>query len=224
MPTPPPSDPAPPAPDPGAPPGAGTAARLTRILDFLLFVDRFKSICRRSYLADGSRAETDAEHCWHMAMYAMLLHREIGFEADLGRTLCLIAAHDLVEIHAGDTYAYDDAGLTTQAAREREAAELLFARLPDDLGRHLHALWREFEDGRTPEARFARALDRLQAFGQGVAAGGRAWQENAVARDRTRLRMQEALDADPAIRELVETLYRRADEAGMWLAVPEAAP
>ncbi len=190
--------------------------RLARILDFLLFVDRFKAIERVGYLADNSRRETDSDHAWHMALYAVLLHGEIGFEADLAHTLCLVLVHDLVEIHAGDTYAYDDAGRAGQAAREAAAAERLFARLPDDLRERVHGWWQEFEAGQTPEARFARALDRLQAFGQSVLSGGRAWRENNVSRAQTQERMRPALDVDPALRALVEHLYARADSANMW--------
>jgi len=194
----------------------GLSPRLARILDFLLYVDRFKAIERVGYLADNSRRETDSDHAWHMALYAVLLHGEIGFEADLAHALCLVLVHDLVEIHAGDTYAYDDAGRAGQAAREAEAADRLFARLPDDLRDRVHGWGRGFEDGTTPEARFARALDRLQAFGQSVLSGGRAWRENDVSRAQTRERMQPALDADPAIRALVEHLYARAEAADMW--------
>src|SRR3954468_23381577 len=126
--------------------------RLKRILDFLLLTDRFKTIERKGYIADGSRRENDAEHTWHMGLFALLLHKELGFDVDLGRVLTLVLVHDLVEIHAGDTYAYDDAASTGQAEREIAAAELLFANLPDDLGASLHAWWQEFEAGETPEA------------------------------------------------------------------------
>jgi putative hydrolase of HD superfamily len=190
--------------------------RLAAILDFLMEIDRFKQVERGGYLADGSRRETDSDHAWHLAVYAILLHGEIGFETDLGRVLCLAAVHDLVEIYAGDTYAYDDAALADQAAREDAAAARLFGRLPDDLRDRVEGYWREFEAGQTPEARFARALDRLQAFAQSVLAGGRAWREHGVPRERTRARMAEALAADPAIARLVEALYDRADAGGYW--------
>lgn len=192
--------------------------RLAAILDFLMLIDRFKQIERRAYLADCSRRETDSDHCWHLAMYAILLHGEIGFDTDLGRVLCLVAVHDLVEIYAGDTYVYDDAGVADQAAREDAAAAKLFGQLPEDLRQRVDGWWREFEAGVTPEARFARALDRLQAFAQSVLAGGAAWREHGVERDKTMVRMREALDADPAVRALVEALYVRADEAGFWPA------
>src|SRR3546814_21040975 len=107
--------------------------RLEQIHDFLIFADRFKHIVRQNYLTDGSRRENDAEHTWHMALYALLLKDEIGFEVDIGRTLALILVHDLVEIHAGDTFAYDDVARTNQEARAQAAAERLFGMLPPDL-------------------------------------------------------------------------------------------
>ncbi len=146
--------------------------RLSHILDFLLLTDRFKTIERKGYIADGSRRETDAEHTWHMGLFALLLHKELGFDVDLGHVLTLVLIHDLVEIHAGDTYAYDDAGCAGQAEREAEAARKLFAELPADLGASLHDWWREFEEGATPEARFAKAIDRLQGFSQNYNSGG----------------------------------------------------
>jgi putative hydrolase of HD superfamily len=190
--------------------------RLERILDFLLLIDRFKTIERKGYIADGSRRETDAEHTWHMGLFALLLHKELGFEVDLGHTLTLILVHDLVEIHAGDTYAYDDAGLIGQAEREIAAAERLFADLPADLSANLHAWWREFEAGETPEARFAKAIDRMQGFAQNYNSKGLAWRENGIARERTRQRTDFPIAVDPALKSVIETLYRRADEERLW--------
>lgn len=189
--------------------------RLTQILDFLLYCDRFKQIERRNLLADASRRETDAEHAWHLALYALLLHGELGFEADLGQTLALIAVHDLVEILAGDTFAYDEAGVAGQAEREEAAAAELFGRLPDDLRDRVEGWWREFEAGQTPEARFARALDRLQPFALNVASGGFAWREHKVTRAQTERRVAETRSADPALAALVDHLYARADAAGL---------
>jgi len=194
--------------------------RLKRILDFLLLTDRFKTIERKGYIADGSRRENDAEHTWHMGLFALLLHKELGFDVDLGRVLTLVLVHDLVEIHAGDTYAYDDAACTGQAEREIAAAELLFADLPDDLGTSLHAWWREFEAGETPDARFAKAIDRLQGFAQNYNSGGRAWRENEISRERTHQRTALPMALDPALKAIVEELYSRADTENLW---PEKA-
>jgi putative hydrolase of HD superfamily len=194
--------------------------RLKRILDFLLLTDRFKTIERKGYIADGSRRENDAEHTWHMGLFALLLHKELGFDVDLGRVLTLILVHDLVEIHAGDTYAYDDVGCAGQAEREIAAAERLFAELPADLGASLHDWWREFEAGETPEARLAKAVDRLQGFAQNYNSGGRAWRENGISRERTYQRTSLPMAVDPALKVLVEELYSRADTEKLW---PETA-
>jgi putative hydrolase of HD superfamily len=191
--------------------------RLTRILDFLLLIDRFKTVERRGYVGpDAVRRETDAEHTWHMAMFALLLHGEVGFEADLGHTLCLVLVHDLVEIHAGDTYAYDDAGREGQEEREQDAARRLFGTLPPDLGNRLNGWWREFEEGKTAEARLAKAVDRLQGFAQNFLSGGRAWRENGIARERTRQRTDLPRATDPALARIVDEIYARADRAGLW--------
>ena len=190
--------------------------RLSHILDFLLLTDRFKTIERKGYIADGSRRETDAEHTWHMGLFALLLHKELGFEVDLGHVLTLVLIHDLVEIHAGDTYAYDDAGCAGQAEREAEAARKLFTELPADLGAGLHDWWREFEEGATPEARFAKAIDRLQGFSQNYNSGGRAWRENGISRERTYQRTALPISVDPSLRAIVEELYDRADAEKLW--------
>jgi len=190
--------------------------RLSHILDFLLLTDSFKTIERKGYIADGSRRETDAQHTWHMGLFALLLHKELGFEVDLGRVLTLILVHDLVEIHAGDTYAYDDAACVGQVEREIAAAERLFAELPADLGAKLHGWWREFEAGVTPEARFAKAVGRRQGFAQNYNSGGRAWRENGISRDRTYQRTALPISVDPALKAIVEELYSRADDEKLW--------
>lgn len=137
--------------------------RAQQILDFLEFADRFKFVERRGYLSGGTRRENDAEHTWHMALVALLLHGELENRADvdLGRVLSMILVHDLVEIEAGDTYAYDDAAIAGQQEREQAAADKIFGMLPDDLGGRLRALWDEFEARETPEARFAKACRQL---------------------------------------------------------------
>ncbi len=207
--------------DTASPPAAAIPSdRLAQIQEFLLVCDQFKQVVRQNTLADGSRRETDAEHTWHMALYALLLKDEIGFEVDIAHVLSLVLTHDLVEIHAGDTFAYDDVGRQDQAAREAEAAVKLFGLLPPDLRDKVHGWWTEFEAGETPEARYARALDRLQAFAQNVASGGKSWHEHGVTRARTFSRMQEVLDSDPTLRLMLERLYGRADREGSWVLEP----
>ncbi|MCA1941015.1 MAG: HD domain-containing protein [Caenispirillum bisanense] len=196
----------------------GAPDRLQRILDFLEFADRFKFVERRGYLTGGERRENDAEHCWHMALVAMVLHGELEDPAsvDLGKALRLILVHDLVEIEAGDTYAYDDAAIEGQEEREQRAADRIFGLLPDDLGAELRALWEEFEARETPEARFAKACDNFQGFMQNVISGGRAWRENGVGREDTRRRTDFPRTVDPAFDALLGRLYARTDREGSF--------
>lgn len=196
----------------------GAPDRLQRILDFLEFADRFKFVERRGYLTGGERRENDAEHCWHMALVAMVLHGELEDPAsvDLGKALRLILVHDLVEIEAGDTYAYDDAAIEGQEEREQRAADRIFGLLPDDLGAEMRDLWEEFEARETPEARFAKACDNFQGFMQNVISGGRAWRENGVGREDTRRRTDFPRSVDPAFDALLSRLYARTDREGSF--------
>src|SRR5689334_7325540 len=148
-------------------------ARLARQIEFLAEADKLKTIVRRTPLADGSRLENSAEHSWHVALAAITLG-EYAAGVDLLRVLELIAVHDLVEIDAGDTFAYDPDGRVhvTKAERERAAADRLFGLLPADQASRLRQRWEEFEANETAAARYANALDRLQALLQNMAAGG----------------------------------------------------
>ncbi|MGH2811821.1 MAG: HD domain-containing protein [Actinomycetota bacterium] len=190
--------------------------RIERILGFLETLDRFKSVYRAAYLTDGSRNESDAEHSWHLAMYALLLHEGTGLEVDLGRTLELILVHDLVEIYAGDTPLHGLEGHEDKQARESAAADRLFATLPTDVERAIRERWQEFENGESPEARFAGALDRLQAFAQNVFTAGRVWRHYRVTEDVSRSRNERAMNLDPSLREIFEALYERAARDRMW--------
>jgi len=192
--------------------------RADTLLGFLALADRLKTVERRGrvVLPDGStRRETSAEHCWHLALMAVLLQRDLGFEVDLARVLTMIALHDLVEIEAGDTFAYDAAGRATQAVREEAAAEIVFGALPPDLGPPMRALWEEFEAGVTPEARVAMACDRTQGFLQNVLSNGEAWRAHGVTRAETGPRMDPARAVDPVFEALISALYARADAGGM---------
>jgi putative hydrolase of HD superfamily len=195
------------------------ADRTAALIDFLALADRLKHIERRGETAnpDGtSRRENSAEHCWNVALVALLLHGEMPEpRPDLGHTLAMIAAHDLVEIEAGDTFAYDEAHLLTQAAREKAAADIVFGTLPPDLGTKLRGLWEEFEDGETPEARFAMACDRAQGFLQGVIGTGH-WRHADIAEAATHGRMAPARAVAPAFEALIATLYDRARAGRMF--------
>src|SRR5204863_9611129 len=136
--------------------------RLARQLAFLVEADKLKSILRRTPLVDASRLENSAEHSWHLALTAVLMREHVPFAFDLPRVLEMLTVHDLVEIDAGDTFAYDAAGQLTKAERELDAAERIFGLLPSDQAARLRALWEEFEAQQTPESQFATAMDRLQ--------------------------------------------------------------
>lgn len=196
------------------------ASRVEAYLDFLALADRLKHVERRGLTRrpDGTeRPETVAEHCWTLALLAILMHEEVRFPVDLARALCMVAVHDLVEIEAGDTFAFDLAGLATQAERERAAADLVFATLPPDMGARLRGLWEEFEAGETAEARFAMACDRTGGFLQQVLTDGRGWIEAGVTREASKRRMDPARHVDPAFDDLLRALYERA-HAGRMLA------
>lgn len=196
-----------------------TEDRIAAILDFLALADRLKHVLRRGctlHPGDGSlRRENSAEHCWNVALLAVLLHGEMPDPPDLGHALAMIAAHDLVEVEAGDTFAYDEAHILTQAERERAAADIVFGALPPDLGVRLRALWEEFEAGETPEARFAMACDRAQGFLQGVI-GGQHWRDAGVTEPQTHGRMAPARAVAPAFEAFIEAMYVRARAGRMF--------
>ncbi len=172
-------------------PGATLAAlagdsQLADRIRFVVELDRLKQVLRRTVVTDGTRRENTAEHSWHVAMMALVLADTADEPVDPMRVARLLLVHDIVEIDAGDTFVYDTDGQKTKAARERAAAERLFGLLPDGQGDELRACWFEFEDGTTAEARFARALDRLQPLLLNHASAGQAWREHGITADQVR--------------------------------------
>lgn len=155
-------------------------SRLSRQFEFILEADREKSILRRTLHSDGKTPENDAEHAWHMALMCVLLSEYSNEEIDVLRTISMVLIHDIVEIDAGDTYAYDAKGALTQRAREEKAADRLYGILPPDQGEKLRALWEEFEEGKTPEAKFARTLDCVQPLMLNSATNGKTWVQNGI--------------------------------------------
>lgn len=155
-------------------------SRIDRQMDFIREIDREKEIVRQTYLADGSRKEDDAEHAWHMAVMTALLAEYANEKIDVGHTILMLLIHDLVEIDAGDTYAYDESGKKSQRERELRAADRIFGLLPDDQAKAMRALWDEFEARKTPEARFARTMDNMQPMMLNDASHGKSWDEHGV--------------------------------------------
>ncbi len=154
--------------------------RLDAQFAFLKEVDREKEIERQTYLADASRKEDDAEHAWHMALMTLLLAEDANEDLDVLRTISLLLVHDLVEIDAGDTYAYDEAGNATKRDREVAAADRIFGLLPEDQAAELRGLWDEFEAWETPEAKFAHTMDNIQPLLLNDASDGKSWVEHGV--------------------------------------------
>ncbi len=154
--------------------------RLRKQMEFSLEIDKEKSIARQNYTADGSRRENDTEHAWHMAVMALILSEYANEPVDLLKTVSMILIHDLVEIDAGDTYAYDEDGKLTQRQRELAAAERIFNILPEDQALRFRELWDEFEERQTPESKFARTLDNIQPAMLNAASGGISWKEHSV--------------------------------------------
>ena len=183
--------------------------RLARQIAFIVEADKLKAVLRRNPLTDGSRLENSAEHCWHLALTAMALVEYAPPGVDLLRVLELIAVHDLVEIDAGDTFAYDVAGHDTKLERERLAAERVFGLLPDDQAREFRARWDEFEANATTEARYANALDRLQPLLQNMQADGGSWRAHCVTRSAVLRRMAPIEGALPQVWSFVLDVIER---------------
>lgn len=154
--------------------------RLKQQLDFILEIDKEKNILRQTHLSGHGRRENDAEHAWHMAIMAYLLKDYANEPVDIAKVMIMCLIHDIVEIDAGDTYAYDTEGLKTQKAREDAAKERIFSLLPEDQKKELTALFDEFENYRTPESKFAHSLDNLQPLLLNNSNGGGDWREHQV--------------------------------------------
>ena len=154
--------------------------RLDKIFSFILEADKEKFIKRQTYLTDGETKEDDAQHAWHLALMTILLADYSNASIDVLKTVKMVLIHDLVEIDAGDTYAFDKKSKATERLREGIAAKRLFGILPDDLGDELFDLWVEFCEGETAEAEFARAMDNIQPTMLNAASSGKSWDEHDV--------------------------------------------
>ena len=156
--------------------------RFQKQIDFILEADKEKNIFRQTHLSGHVRRENDAEHAWHMAIMIYLLREYANEEIDVAKAMMMALIHDIVEIDAGDTYAYDTVGLETQKDREEKAAERIFGMLPEDQKTELKSLFEEFEAYETPEAKFARAMDNFQPLLLNDSNNGGDWKEHGVCR------------------------------------------
>lgn len=162
----------------------GERGRLARQIAFVLEIDKAKRVLRRTRILDGSRRENDAEHSWHLAVMALLLSEYADHSVDVAKVIKMALVHDIVEIDAGDTFAYDAPGFEDKEEREQRAADRIFGLLPEDQRDELRSLWEEFEARQTPEAKFAAALDRLQPILHNYFTNGSTWREYGITRDR----------------------------------------
>ena len=192
----------------------GIEPRLERQLAFIQELDRLKGVLRQTRVLDGARQENSAEHSWHLALCAMTLAEYAPPGTDLLRVLRMVLVHDVVEIDAGDAFAYDASVNVGKEERERLAAERIFGLLPSELGDDLRALWMEFEEGATSDARFAVALDRLQPLLLNFNGQGGSWRHHAVSHDRVMIRMAPIRHGAPALWPVVERLLDEAVTRG----------
>ena len=189
---------------------------LDKILAFIVELDKVKTIYRQTYILGEDRPENDAEHSWHMAMMVPLLSRYSNEPIDEGRTVKICLAHDLVEIYAGDTYCYDPKAGEDKEERERAAAEKLFSMLDEPLKSEIYSLWTEFEDGKTPEAKFAAAMDRLQPLLLNMERNGRSWIQNGVHFSQAEKRMAKIKDGSEILHKAAIDKISYAKSRG-WL-------
>lgn len=190
--------------------------RLRKQLDFMIELDKMKNLYRQTYVLHEDRKENDAEHSWHLAILAMLLSEYSDEPVDVLRVIKMVLVHDVVEIDAGDTYCYDSEGYKSKAEREEKAAQRIFGLLPDDQREEFYAMWREFEDSETADARFAAVLDRLQPLTLNYTKGGISWQEHGIRREQVLARNTEYFDVSDKIAEAIKEMIDDASDRG-WL-------
>jgi putative hydrolase of HD superfamily len=184
-------------------------------IEFILEVDKLKKIMRQTMLMDRSRQENSAEHSWHIALIVLVLSEYV--EADnlnLLRVIKLLLTHDLVEIDAGDTYCYDESGIQDQKERETRAADRIFNILPEDQAKSFRGLWDEYEDRKTPESRFANALDRFQPLLHNYFTQGHSWRQHGIQKKQVLSRMQPVEEGAPALWDYVTALIDDAVAKG----------
>jgi putative hydrolases of HD superfamily len=195
--------------------------RLDRQMRFVTEIDKLKGVLRQTMLAGPGRRENSAEHSWHLAVMAVTLAEHAPPGTDIGRVTAMVLLHDLVEIDAGDLFAYaDDAQQARQERAERAAADRIFALLPAGQGDELRGLWDEFEERRTPEARFARGLDRLQPMLANLTAGGGTWKEHGITADQVLAKVRLIEDGSPALGRYARDLVDRAVRDGLLAPAP----
>ena len=190
--------------------------RLKKQLDFFLELDKMKNLYRQTYVLHENRKENDAEHSWHIAITAFLLSEYANKEININKVVKMLLIHDVVEIDAGDTYCYDADGNFTKAEREEKAAQRIFGLLPEDQKDEYYSLWREFEDSKTNEARFAAVIDRIQPLLLNYTKEGISWREHGIAKKQVLVRNADNFNESDELAELIKKALDNAEKNG-WL-------
>ena len=188
--------------------------RLKKQMDFLLEADKLKFITRQTYLSDGKRKENDGEHSWHLALMAVLLSEYSNEKVDLVKVITMVLIHDIVEIDAGDTYAYDAVGNQFKREREVKAADRIFNILPEDQAKKFRQLWEEFEAYETPEAKFAHVCDNVQPLMLNDATDGLAWREHDVKKSQVLQRNSRTGEGSQVMMEYINKILDKNVESG----------
>lgn len=183
--------------------------RLEQQIQFLVEIDKVKNIFRQTYLADGNRKENDAEHSWHIALMAFLLKEHVEEPVDVMKVIIMVLIHDLVEIDAGDTYAYDAARATDKREREEKAADRIFGLLPKDQGIYFRELWEEFEAYETADAKYAHLLDNFQPVLLNDASGGKSWAEHGVKKSQIYKRNEKVEATSKSVWEMMQKIVQK---------------
>ena len=189
--------------------------KLKNQMHFLAEADKLKNVLRQTYTTDKTRKENSAEHSWHFALTAITLYEyRVIDDVDINRVLKMAVIHDLVEIYAGDTYAYDEKGNETKQERERIAADKLFALLPTEQSREFRSIWEEFDRMETHDAMFANAVDRFQSHHNIHLSGGITWKKNGATADKIYGRMAIVKTSLPELWEYVESTIAEGLDKG----------
>ena len=178
--------------------------KINKLLKWTAEIDKMTSIYRRTVLIDGSRRENDAEHSWHIAVMAILFEEYAAEKVDIGRAIKMCVVHDLVEIYAGDTFAFDPKANEDKADREQKAADKLFGQLPDELGNEIRSLWEEFDGMNTADSKYAACMDRLQPFLHNTLTSGYTWVEGKTHREPVEKRLR-------VVKEFLPEVYKWAE-------------
>lgn len=190
--------------------------RLDQQLKFVAEIDKMTSVLRRTLLVDGSRRENDAEHSWHIAVMALLFTEYVKQKPDVGRAVKMLVVHDLIEIYAGDTFAFDVEANKNKAANEAAAADKLFSQLPAEQGAEIRSLWEEFDEMKTPDSIYANCMDRVQPFLHNTLTEGCTWKEGNVSRTKVEARLVVVKENMPELWKWLEINIQEAIKHG-WI-------